>query len=230
MTPNAGHMPAPHAHLRRAIACVMICASVVLGGCKIPMPAPQDHSVAPANNISQDDVSLYLQTMHDLTTGNPARQADLFYEIEREYTRAPTTTASLRYALALITPGHPAANLAEGKRILETLLALPERMLPLERTLATVMVREADARLSMEAEHRRLVATVDERVRGQANSDRRLQLQADEIARLRKELAEAKQKLDAITDIERTITIERSPSPPGSRDNSNQAQSPPPGR
>ena len=82
----------------------------------------------------------------------------------------------------------------------------------------------------MEAEQRRLLATVDERVRGQANSDRRLQAQAEEILRLRKELAEAKQKLDAITDIERSITIERSPSPPGSRDNTNQAQSTPPGR
>ncbi|MGH8240366.1 MAG: hypothetical protein ACREXP_25575, partial [Steroidobacteraceae bacterium] len=51
----------------------------------------------------------------------------------------------------------------------------------------------------------------------QANSDKRVQAQVEENARLRRLLAEAQQKLDAIKEIERTI-IERSPTPPGSRD------------
>ena len=48
--------------------------------------------------------------MNGLASTDPARQADVFYEVEREYTRAPTTTSTLHYAVALVTPGHPASN------------------------------------------------------------------------------------------------------------------------
>lgn len=202
-------------------------AALLATACEMTPKVEEPRAPQPA---AHEDVSQYLDTMYNLATGDAARQADIFYELEHEYARAPTTTTSLRYALALLTPGHPASKPSEGKRILETLLASPERMLPLERKLATVMLREADTLLKMEADSRRLLATVDERVRSQANSDRRLQAQTEENLRLRKELAEAKQKLDAITDIERSITIERSPSPPGSRDTTNEAQSPPPSR
>jgi hypothetical protein len=214
---------------RRVTAALgVLAATLLLCACELVTPKVETPHTPPP--VAQEDISQYLDTMYGLVTGDPARQADIFYELEREYTRAPTTTTSLRFALALITPAHPATKPAEGKRILETLLASPERMLPLERKLATLMLREADARLKMDGDNRRLLATVDERVRTQANSDRRLQAQAEENLRLRRELAEAKQKLDAITDIERSITIERSPSPPGSRDNPNEAQSSTPGR
>ena len=155
--------------------------------------------------------------MDGLGEPDPARQADMFYEVEREYTRAPTTASTLRYAVALVTPGHPASSPPEGKRLLETLLATPERMTQEERTLAAVLLHETNARLKLEAENRRLLATLDDRSRSQANSDKRVQAQIEENARLRRALAEAQQKLDAIKEIERSI-IERSPTPPGSRD------------
>ena len=150
--------------------------------------------------------------MDGLASPDAARQADVFYEVEREYTRAPTTASTLRYAVARVTPGHPAASPSEGKRLLEALLATPERMTPEERTLAAVLLHETNTRLKLEAENRRLLATLDGRSRSQANSDKRTQAQLDENARLRRALAEAQQKLDAIKEIERTI-IERSPRP-----------------
>jgi hypothetical protein len=157
---------------------------------------------------------------------DPARQADVYYEVEREYTRAPTTTSTLQYAAALVTPGHPAAKPQEGKRLLEALLATPERLMPSERSLCAVLLHETNARLTLEAENRRLLATLDDRGRSQANSDKRAQTQAEEIARLRRALTEAQQKLDAVKEIERTF-IERSPTPPGSRDaNPSETQSP----
>jgi hypothetical protein len=82
---------------------------------------------------------------------------------------------------------------------------------------ASVLLHETNARLKLEAENRRLLATLDDRGRSQANSDKRVQAQLEENARLRRQLAEAQQKLDAIKEIERSI-IERSPTPPGSRD------------
>jgi hypothetical protein len=172
----------------------------------------------------------YLDIMQNLSTPDPARQADVFYEVEREYTRAPTTASTLRYAVALVTPGHPASSPNEGKRLLETLLATPERMTQDERTLAAVLLHETNVRLKLEAENRRLLATIDDRSRTQANSDKRIQAQIEENARLRRALAEAQQKLDAIKEIERSI-IERSPTPPGNRDAApSETQSPPASR
>ena len=100
-------------------------------------------------------------------------------------------------------------------------------MTPEERTLASVLLHETNARLKLEAENRRLLATLDDRSRSQANSDKRVQAQTEENARLRRALTEAQQKLDAIKEIERSI-IERSSTPPGSRDsaaNSSETQS-----
>jgi hypothetical protein len=186
-----------------------------------PLPAP---IVAPAQ-ISANGLRAYLDTMEGLSAPDAARQADVFYEVQREYTRAPTTATTLRYAVALATPGHPASSPQEGKKLLETMLATPERMTQEERTFAAVLLHETNARLKLEAENRRLLATLDDRSRSQANSDKRVQAQIDENARLRRALAEAEQKLNAIKEIERSI-IERSPSPPGSRDaNSSETQS-----
>jgi DNA repair exonuclease SbcCD ATPase subunit len=155
--------------------------------------------------------------MNRLANGNPAQQADIFYEVERDYTSAPTTASTLRYGAALVTAGHPAANLVEGKKLLERLLANAERLTPAEKSLAAFLVKDADARLQLQAEVRRLAATVDERARGQANLGTRLQsqvqAQGEEIARLRKQLEDAQQKLDAIKSMEKSF-IERGSSPP----------------
>jgi YfhG lipoprotein len=190
------------------------------GGCTLlhemrsAPPAPAASEAAPAD---MNGIKLYLETMNGLGSVDAARQADVFYEVERDYTRAPTTTSTMRYAVALVTPGHPATKPAEGKRLIETLLVTPERLTQDERTLAAVLLNETNARLKLEAENRRLLATLDDRSRSQANSDKRVQTQLEENARLRRALAEAQQKLDAIKEIERSI-IERSPTPPGSRD------------
>jgi hypothetical protein len=201
---------------------VSMCA-LALNGCGLterlitspeekPAPAPANAPAVPSGSVRP-----YLDTMEGLSSADPARQADVFYEVEREYTRAPTTASTLQYAVALVTPAHPASKPLEGKRLLETLLATPERMTQEERTLASVLLHETNTRLKLEAENRRLLATLDDRNRSQANSDKRVQAQLEENARLRRSLAEAQQKLDAIKEIERSI-IERTPTPPGSRD------------
>ncbi len=214
---------------------VACCAALASSGCTLSERLRSatdgaEHPQSPALQLS--GLQLHLQTMHDLGLPDPARQADVFYEVERDYTRAPTTSSTLRYAIALVTPGHPASAPTEGKRLLEALLATPERMTQEERTLCAVLLHETNVRLKLESENRRLLETLDDRNRSQANSDRRVQAQIEENARLRRALAEAQQKLDAIKEIERSI-IERSSAPPGSRDsasNPNEAQSSSTGR
>ncbi|HEY6644799.1 hypothetical protein [Povalibacter sp.] len=201
-------------------------ACTFAAGCEIPALRPAPQTPVVVAQASEDTLSPYLDTMNGLASTDPARQADVFYEAEREYTRAPTTASTLRYASALVTPDHPASKPAEGKKLLETLLATPERMTHAERTLALVLIYETNARLRLEAENRRLLATLDDRGRSQANSDRRVQAQLEENARLRRALAETQQKLEAIKEIEKDLS-ERSTSPPGNRDLANsETQSP----
>jgi hypothetical protein len=197
------------------IRCAFLCLALsALAACDATAPLRTPRTAAPT--AQETGVGAYLDTLNRLANGNAAQQADVFYEIERDYTSAPTTASSLRYAMALVTVGHPSANLAEGKKLLERLLANPERLTPGEKNLAAFLVKDADARLQLEAEVRRLAATVDERTRGQANLGSRLQsqvqAQAEEIVRLRRQLDEAQQKLDAIKSIEKSI-IERNTPP-----------------
>ena len=221
-------------HPASAAFSVLVALAFATSGCGLvdqlaPEPAPVPHPVV---GTTMSSVNIYLETMDGLGSADPVRQADVFYEVEREFTRAPTTTSTLRYAVALVTPTHPATSPSEGKRLLETLLATPERMTQEERTLAAVLLHETDVRLKLEAENRRLLETLDDRSRSQANSDKRVQAQVEENARLRRALAEAQQKLDAIKEIERSI-IERSPTPPGNRDSAplpSETQSPTAGR
>jgi hypothetical protein len=201
---------------------------VVLAGCQTPLERPAQLPTAVLT--SESPVVGYLDTMNGLASSDPARQADVFYAVEREYTKAPTTSSTLRYAVALATPGHPAANASAGKKVLETLLATPERLAPDERLLANILLHNVDAQLKLEADNRRLLATLDDRGRSQANSEKRVQAQAEENARLKRALTEAQQKLDAIKEIERSI-IERSPTPSGNRDTTpSETQSSPPRR
>jgi hypothetical protein len=195
----------------------VVIAGALLSGCGLTELRHEPQVPPTVTTSSDESLAPYLDTMNGLGSPDPAKQADVFYEVEREYTRAPTTASSLRYAVALVTPDHPASKPVEGKKLLETLMATPERMTPAERTLAAVLIHATDSRLKLEAENRRLAATLDDRGKSQANSDKRVQAQLEENTRLRRALAEAQQKLDAIKEIERSI-IERSPTPPGNRD------------
>jgi len=222
---------APAAKLAFALA--VVSSMLVMSGCQLVERLAQgpEPAAPPVVQTTDSSIRSYLETMNGLASGDPARQADVFYEVEQDFTRAPTTSSTLRYAAALVTPAHPASSPSEGKRLLETLLATPERMTQEERTLAAVLLHETDVRLKLEAENRRLLETLDDRSRSQANSDKRVQAQLEENARLRRALAEAQQKLDAIKEIERSI-IERSPTPPGNRASAlpSETQSPTAGR
>jgi hypothetical protein len=203
---------------------------VLAAGCGLIEPTVEAPAPVAVQAPSDEGIRKYLETITGLASTDPARQADVFYAVEREYTRAPTTSSTLQYAAALATPGHPSSRPQEGKRILEALLATPERLVPAERSLVAALLHETNAWLKLDAENRRLLATLDDRGRSQANSDKRAQAQAEEIARLRRALAEAQQKLDAVKEIERSL-IERSSTPPGSRDTTpSETQSPPSSR
>jgi hypothetical protein len=200
----------PHKWLRFA-ACLFVAAWIT--GCGVVGSFARQKPAAPtvADRASQDLSPIFplLQMMSSLPQGDPARQAELFQSAKDAADLTPTTSNKLRYALALATPGYSGSDPVAAQRQLSELLARPETLLPSERLLALVELKEVEQRLILQAENRRMR---DEAVHDDtdtrdklAATNRRLAAESDENVKLRKALDEARAKLEAITHIERSI-------------------------
>jgi hypothetical protein len=151
-------------------------------------------------------LGIYLETMQALIEGDAVLQAETFESAAEAAALAPTTTNRLRFALALATPGHTGANLLEAQRSLAALLAVSDTLLPEERILATIHLQEVEERLILDAAARQQQQTsAAEIARLDADRTERLEAVQAENQRLRDELADAQDKLEAITSIEREI-------------------------
>jgi hypothetical protein len=190
-----------------------VLVALVASGCSVgagqraPSPAPVVNSAA----ASSTALSEYLQLLQRLVQGRPSEQAEIVTSAQREYDTAPTPSRELKLALILGTPGHPATDLTKAQALLRELMANPEMLLPGERALTFLELSQIDDHLTLDAENRRLqseaVRADQQRV---ASANHRLQAEMDENVRLRRELEEARAKLDAIANIERSLN-ERKP-------------------
>jgi len=182
---------------------------LTLGGCgttgrhaepKAPVAVP----VRPQPDL--ESITDALDMMQMLPEGDPARQAELFESVKNAATLTPTTVNKLRFALALATPGHDGSDPVAAQRQLSELLATPETLLPVERLLAIVELKDVDQRLVLLAENRQLRDEAPRETRDKLLvMNRRLSAESDENVRLRKALEEAQAKLEAVTHIERSI-------------------------
>jgi hypothetical protein len=178
----------------------------VLGGTKTPAP------VAPERpQLDMSPVAPLLEMMSNLPQGDPGRQAEVFQQAKDAAELQPTTSNRLRYALALATPGYNGADPVAAQRQLAQLLARPETLLPVERLLASVTLKEVEQRLILQAENARMrTTTVPDDSRDKlAAVNRRLASEQDENAKLRKALDEARAKLEAVTHIEQRSVTDR---------------------
>ncbi len=154
----------------------------------------------------------YLEGLQRLVLSAPAEQAEIVAASQREYELASTPSHQLRFALILATPGHAATDLPRAQRLLRELMAAPAALLPAERALAFLEQQKVDAQLALSAENKRLQNSVVRSDKDRATAaNKRLQAEIDENARLRRELEAARAKLDAIANIERSLS-ERKPS------------------
>jgi hypothetical protein len=152
------------------------------------------------------ELNPYLEAMGDLIEGDPVTQAEVFQDISQAVEWAPTTTNRLRYALALATPGHPSTDPLAAQSLLNELLASMDTLLPGERILATIHLNEVDQRMLLDSEAERMQRDADNSLQRQSDTtNRQLQNAVAENQRLRGQLKEAQQKLEAITAIERSI-------------------------
>lgn len=148
-------------------------------------------------------VAQYLATLDRLGRGGDAVQAEVLETTRLAYLGDPSTRNRLNYAFVLAVPGHAGADAEGARRLLGEALATPETMLSSERSLAALMVRELDARLALVQENAtlRTETTTGDRDRI-ASLNRRLQQETVEKERLRRELEDARSKLDAIAALE----------------------------
>jgi hypothetical protein len=185
-----------------------------LAGCAstdvLHSPPPPQRSEAATED--RDTVAAVLmastfQSMQQLAQAGPAEQAEILAAARESYARSPQGAAQLRYALMLATPGHPGRNPMLAQKLLRELAARPETLLPLERAVSLFELGQLDNELGLKADNERLQGEEQradhERI---SATQRRLQSELDENARLRKQLDDAQAKLDAIAKIERNLT------------------------
>jgi len=188
-------------------------AAALLLGCAGVLPVNRPPKELPSidrNSTETTVIASYLDTCLRLARGTPAEQAEILATANNDYSAAPTPSRVLRYAMVLSTPGHAGFDPVVAQRLLHEVLASPETLLPVERALAFLRQQ------SLQADVRRLQTgaerTANDRI---AQLTRRLTTESEENNRLKKALADAQAKLDAIANIERSSNNGRATQPEG---------------
>jgi hypothetical protein len=179
------------------------CTSV--GAADGERPTQNVAAPAPVPGLGEG-VTVYLETLRSLIEGDAVVQADVFRNVSAAADAAPTTTNRLMLGLALATTTHPASDPAQAQRLLSELLAAGDALLPEEHVLALIHLKEVEQRLILDAEATRLQrANAAATAQRNDRSAQELQAALEENRQLKAALDEARARLDAITNIERSI-------------------------
>jgi hypothetical protein len=189
------------------------------GGALPTLKRSRDSQAVPSLDRNSTETTIlagYLDTCLRLARGTPAEQAEILTTANNDYSSAPTPSRVLRYAMVLSTPNHAGSDPVVAQRLLREVLANPETLLPAERALAFLQLQQVDRQESLQADVRRLQLgaerNANERI---AQLTRRLTTESEENTRLKKALADAQAKLDAIANIEGSSNNRRTPTPEG---------------
>lgn len=201
-------MPDGSPTIKRLATGVMLVALVVTAGCESTMNWLKGRRTAEATPVilGAPEANSYLDELYELASGDPATQAEIYIDAANAATLTPGPSTELRYALVLATPGHAESNGVEAQSRLREILARPELMTQAEIALATIYLKDVEARIVLDAEARRLRAenSAAETTEQAAIARRIARIEAENRA-LRESLADAEAKLEAITSIEQSI-------------------------
>ena len=187
---------------------MLLVLAAILPGCTTIEDWLEGRSVeeSPPAALASAESGAYIEEMYALASGDPATQAEIYADARASARLTPDTSTRLRYALVLAAPGHPSSDPEEAQVLLREILAQPALLTETEKSLATIWLTDVEARLVLNAEARRLRS---EAARAATTEDaavaERIALVEAENRQLRQALAEAEQKLEAITSIERSI-------------------------
>ena len=195
----------------------LLALPALLAGCKALDPTHQAGTVPGPSAAAPKptDIVAYLETLDHLAPGDPARQSA---ELTGAFTAAqelPTASNRLRYALALGAAGHPASNPVEAKRLITELLAGQHDLRSAEVSLANAYLREFDARVALYADLSRQREEAERKLQAvDADGDKRVANLNAETQRLKKALADAERKLEAVAEMERSLIEDVPPESP----------------
>jgi hypothetical protein len=208
-----GRMPGIRAALVLP-ARLLLSATLLVGGCSTdfftqkppPLSPPViDHKAASAEALADD-----FAVLDKLLAAPLEQQMQIVGTAEQDFRTTPTPSRKLRLALILGTPEQAAADLPRAQQMLQELSVDPQSsLLPGERTLVALQLKQIGDYLTLEAENRTLQADAA-RADQLAALKHRLDGAAGENAKLKKQLEEAKAKLAAIANIEKSLN-ERKP-------------------
>jgi flagellar biosynthesis GTPase FlhF len=197
------------AFIAAAIGLLAGCASTPKGEQPLS-PSPTTPSV---ELVQAAQLASYAQSLQTVVQGTPTQQAEIMASARAGYENAKLGPGALRYGLLLAAPGHPQRDAVLAQRVLRETLARTDLLTTGERALGIVELARVDAEVRQANEIERLVTELQqEREKQRAapatnqalqTANRRLQQEIEESARLRKQLDEARAKLDAITRMER---------------------------
>jgi hypothetical protein len=200
----------------------LICAGITLVGTACAPLTPTVPAHAGPVNVSgsgKDEASLhaYLAFLASLDAGQgPGEHSIALATAKEAWQASPGPQATLRYALALGSPGHAASDPAEAVRLISALLSPPAALSAEEVQLASVFMREFATRQALSAEIARQHDEFEERLRvSEASSHATLATLNAETTRLRREVNMLKEKLNAIAEIEQSLMQQDvTPAPP----------------
>lgn len=192
----------------RALAMTALVA-MVLSGCSQTSdwikgrasPESEDPGVFGASEIE-----IYIQELGKIASGDPAAQAEIFADASAAAELTPSASTNLRLGLVLAIPGHPESNPERAQSILREVLAQTILLTPAEISLATIHLNSVERQIVANTEASRLQTSTSRAAQTQEQAlSRRLATVEEENRQLRRDLEEAEQKLEAITNIERSI-------------------------
>lgn len=163
---------------------------------------PSDDAVV----LGAPDAEQYLSELYGFTNGNPRTQQEIFEDAQSESTLTPGPQTNLRYAMILATPGHAGFDPEMAQTLLRSVLQQESILTASEVSLATIHLKSVERQIALSSEARRAMATSSRAATSEEQASRqRLAAVEAENRQLQEELADAKEKLDAITSIERSI-------------------------
>ena len=152
------------------------------------------------------EVESYIAELGRIASGDPAAQAEIFADASAAAQLTPGPSTNLRFGLVLAIPGHPESDPERAQSILREVLAQTILLTPAEISLATIHLNNAERQIVADSETRRLRSSTSRATATQQQALRqRLTSVEAENLQLRQDLEEAEKKLEAITNIERSI-------------------------
>lgn len=156
--------------------------------------------------LGAPEIDVYVQELGQIAAGDPAAQAEIFADAKAASDLTPSPSTNLRLGLVLAIPGHPESDPVQAQQLLREVLTQTVLLTPAEISLATIHLNNVERQIVADAELRRIRASSSRAAQTQEQAvSQRLSTVEAENRRLRRDLEEAEQKLEAITSIERSI-------------------------